>query len=221
MRLGIQQTPYHRLRGRRLPLPVPGHDVHRARRRVARRPTRASPFHTNFPNNYGDFHVGLLQRRGLQPRRNQRSEGVHVPRHGAADADGKLEARGLRVTGFWDIDDARRQGRTPQIAPSFQTTATSTSTSTSASTTSKQNDQTLATPATLVDVDAEGLVVLGDAVLQGEGQRPRGADPLRRLQGRTRTIDAMQQARRSSGSPTGSRILAATRPRRCWSTTTA
>ena len=63
------------------------------------------------------------------------------------------------------------------------------------------------------------LVGLRDAVLQGEGQRAGNAVPLRQLQS-TRTSTRFRSAR-SSASPTGSRILAATRRRHCWSTTTA
>ena len=130
-RFGIQQTPWVDFVERHLPLPLPGHDLRGARglpdvvrrRRVVplqlraelrRRPRRR------------------LQRRELQPRRGQRPEGVHDPRHGPAAADGIAGA--ARPARHRLLRSRRlRQGRraTPRrSSPSPSSTRTSTPAST-------------------------------------------------------------------------------------------
>ena len=67
--------------GRHLPLPLPGHDVRRARRLPATRRTPARRSTTTSPSNYGDVHVGVYNGEGYSQARGERSEGVPDPRH--------------------------------------------------------------------------------------------------------------------------------------------
>ena len=72
-----------RLRGRHLPLPVPGHDVRRARRLLDSADAGVS-FHYNFPTNYGDVHVGVYNGESYSEAGSERPEGVRDSRHGPA-----------------------------------------------------------------------------------------------------------------------------------------
>ena len=85
-----------RLRGRHLPVSVPGHDF--AERDAAAHPMTSSDagvsFHYNLPSNYGDFHVGVYNGENYTEVGSQRSEGVRVPRHAPA-----VRARARRCCG--------------------------------------------------------------------------------------------------------------------------
>ena len=145
-------------------------------------------FHSNIPNNYGDFHVGIYNgedynRAKPTIRRRSMVRGTFRP-----FADGKLEARGLRITGFWDNDAPSKGGRSNRAI--FKTTYEHKPTSTSASSIMNQNDQAQG-PRRRRRRQRQGLVVLRDAVLQGEGQRPRSAVPLRRYKA-NKNIDATE-----------------------------
>ena len=84
-----------RLHGKHLPVPFPGHDVHRARGLpdlVGQR--RVVPLQLR--KNYGDVHVGVLQRRRLREAGGEQPAGVPDPRHAAAFATQSPVLRGLR-----------------------------------------------------------------------------------------------------------------------------
>ncbi len=69
-------------------------------------------FHTNLPNNYGDFHVGFYNGESYN---HAETNNVRRPSSSAArcgrSATGKPEARGLRLTGFWTNDAPINDGR--------------------------------------------------------------------------------------------------------------
>ena len=95
--------PVLRLLRDRLPLPLPGDDLQRARglpvvvRRRRGVPLQPAAELRRHPDR-------LLQRRELQPAGSQRSEGVHVPRHAASAAHALGPARPAR-------DRVHQQGR--------------------------------------------------------------------------------------------------------------
>ena len=97
---------------KRLPLPLPGHGL-RGSRRLPLLVRRRGVVPLQLPRQLRRRPRRLLQRRELQPRRAQRSEGVPCPRHGPAAAGWHPALRGLRVTGFYDTDayvkDAERR----------------------------------------------------------------------------------------------------------------
>ncbi len=126
--------PVDRLHRQRLPLPLPGPDSRRPRRHplVVRR-RRLVPLQLQ-----GELRRRphrLLQRRQLQPRRSQRSEGVDDARHGPAAADGSVACA---VCASPASTTSTPTSRTARSAAASSAPPTNTPTSTPASTTSRR-----------------------------------------------------------------------------------
>jgi hypothetical protein len=61
-------------------------------------------FHSNFPNNFGDFHVGVYNGEGYAKLETNQEKAVQVRGTLRPFAMGSPMARGLRVTLFYDMD---------------------------------------------------------------------------------------------------------------------
>ena len=117
----MQQTPYVDFIGRHLPLPLPGHDLRRARGVPARRPTSARRSTTTCRRTTATSTTGFYNGESYNEAGSQRPEGLHDPRHACVRCPRRSVLRGLRFTGFYD--QRRCTSRTPTArAASSRTT---------------------------------------------------------------------------------------------------
>ncbi|HKW02721.1 MAG TPA: hypothetical protein VJN96_23060 [Vicinamibacterales bacterium] len=68
-------------------------------------------YHSNLPNNYGDFHVGFFNGENYNRVEVNDQKAFMVRGTVRPFGRGSVNARGLRVTGFWDNDAPNKGGR--------------------------------------------------------------------------------------------------------------
>ena len=110
MRMGVQQTPYidfwegiyrYRFQG----------TTFIERVGSASSSDAGISFHSNIPNNYGDFHVGIYNGENYGAAEVNNEKGFEVRGTLRPFGRGSANARGLRVTGFWINDAPVQNGR--------------------------------------------------------------------------------------------------------------
>jgi hypothetical protein len=109
-RLGVQQTPYvdfaegiyrYRFQGTTFAERVSSMSSSDA----------GGSFHSNLPNNYGDFHVGFYNGENYNNAEVNNVKGFEVRGTLRPMGRGSVNARGLRLTGFWINDAPVSNGR--------------------------------------------------------------------------------------------------------------
>ena len=161
---------------------------------------RASRRASRFPPNYGDVHVGRLQRRGIQARPRRNDQKAFQVRGTLRPAPAVPVLGACALTGFYDSDHYVRDAKKRAVRRRAHVRA-------------PVRERGLRVPrregpdapSTKAEIDGDGLVGLGDAA---DSDRARGAVPLRRAGAGQRTRPARRSAR-SPASRTGSRSKAA------------
>jgi hypothetical protein len=126
-------------------------------------------YHSNLPNNYGDFHVGFFNGENYNRVEVNDQKAFMVRGTFRPFGRGKPEARGWRVTGFWDNDAPSQGGRRDRAF--FQTTYEHKYFNFGYEY-MNQNDQAAGTPATIVDVNAKGWSIWATPFFKEKGNGP-------------------------------------------------